>query len=135
ITNPDMTEYDGDKLVWRLQAETAQEKGDMVNLVQPRLQMVLASGEVVPVQAKYGVYEKAKQKVALTGDVVVNYQAWKLTSPNMDYFQAKGELIAPNHFVLVQGGIKVTGKDMRIFRESGRLEVLQGVRMQIEESP
>jgi len=135
ITNPDMTEYDGDKLVWRLQAETAQEQGDMVNLVQPRLQMVLASGEVVPVQAKYGVYEKGKQKVALTGDVVVNYQAWKLTSPNMDYFQAKGELIAPNDFVLLQDGIKVTGKDMRIFRESGRLEVLQGVRMQIEESP
>ncbi|MDQ7003912.1 MAG: LPS export ABC transporter periplasmic protein LptC [Ghiorsea sp.] len=135
ITNPDITEYDGDKLVWRLQADTAQEQGEVVNLVRPRLQMVLASGEIVPVLAKHGVYDEHQQKVTLTGDVVAHYQAWTLTSSHMNYIQNKGELIVPNHFVLVEEGIRVTGKDMRIYRDSGRLEVLQGVHMKIEESP
>lgn len=135
ITNPDMTEYNGDTLLWRLQAETAQEQGNTVNLVQPRLQVVLASGEIVPVQAKFGVYEKDQQMVHLTGDAVVQYQAWTLSSPSIDYLQTKGELVAPQDFVLVQDGIKVTGKHLRIFRDSGRLEVLQGVHMQIEELP
>ncbi len=135
ITNPDMTEYDGDKLVWRLQAETAQEQGNEVNLEQPRLQMVLDNGEVVPVRAKSGKYEQNKQKVVLIGDVVVDYQAWELKTSNIDYFQAMGELVAPQDFVLTQKGIIISGKDMRIYRADGRLEVLQGVRMIIEESP
>jgi len=135
ITNPDMTEYDGDKLVWRLQAETAEEQGDVVSLVQPRLQMVLASGEVVPIQAKQGKYDKGKQVVFLNGAVVVVYQDWDLSSEYMFYTQKNGELIAPKHFVLKQDGIMVTGKDLHVLRDAGKVQVMQGVRMLIEEAP
>ena len=133
ITNPDMTEYDGDKLVWRLKAETAQEQGDVVNLVQPRLQMVLKRGGIVPIQAKYGEYHKNKQVVFLKGAVVVAYQDWDLSSENMFYTQRNGELIAPQDFILKQEGMTVTGKDLHVFRDTGKVQVMQGVHMKIEE--
>jgi len=135
VIKPDMSEYDGDTLIWRLKAEAAQDKEKILLLEQPRLDMVLESGEVVPVRAFQGIYNKEKQKIHLKGDVLVGYQAWDLSSETMDYFQTQGELIAPEAFVLKQDGITITGKDLRVLRESGRLKVLQGVHMDIEEAP
>jgi len=135
VIKPDMTEYDGDKLVWRLQAESAQDKDNELQLEQPNMDIVMHDGEIVPVQARTGVYEKAAEKVHLQGDVQVGYQAWDLSTESLDYFQGKGELVIPGHFKLKQDGMLITGKDMRIFQESGQLKVLQGVKMRIEEAP
>ncbi|MDX8381025.1 MAG: LPS export ABC transporter periplasmic protein LptC [Ghiorsea sp.] len=134
VIKPDMTEYDGDTLVWRLQADAAQDKEEVLLLDQPRLEMVLDNGEHVPIRSFQGVYHKEQQKIHLKGDVVVRYQAWDLSSASMDYFQTQGELVAAEDFVLKQDGIRITGKDLRVLKEGGRLKVLQGVHMDIEES-
>ena len=133
VTNPDMTEYDGEQLVWRLKAATAQDKGDVVELEAPLLTMVLSNGEAMPIQAKQGKYYKDKQTVHLQGNVVVGYQGWKLSSALMDYIQKTGELIVPQDFVLMQDGMIVTGTDLHVFRDAGKLQVMQGVHMSIEE--
>ncbi len=133
VTNADMTEYDGDQLVWRLKADTAQDKGGEVELESPLLTMVLSNGEAMPIQAQQGKYYKTKQVVHLLGHVVVDYQSWKLSSAQMNYVQKTGELIVPHDFVLTQNGITVTGKDLHVFREAGKLQVMQGVHMRIEE--
>jgi len=134
VIKPDMTEYDGDTLLWRLQAESAQDKEEELLLDQPRLEMTLDSGEIVPIRSYQGIYHKGQQKIHLKGDVVVRYQAWDLSSESMDYFQTQGELVADEDFVLKQDGITITGKDLRVFKEGGRLKVLQGVHMDIEET-
>jgi len=134
VIKPDMTEYDGETLVWRLQAESAQDKEEVLLLDQPRLEMALDTGEVVPVRSIQGVYHKAQQKINLKGDVIVKYQTWDLSSESMDYFQTQGELVAAEDFILKQDGITITGKDLRVLKESGRLKVLQGVHMDIEET-
>jgi hypothetical protein len=64
----------------------------------------------------------------------VGYQEWDLSSEKLDFFSAKDEVIVPEAFVLEKTGMMITGKNMRIFRETGRLQVLQGVHMRIEES-
>ncbi len=135
VIKPDMTEYDGDTLVWRLQADSAQDQEKELLLDKPNMDIMMHNGEVVPVQAVSGVYEKAAEKVHLQGDVRVGYQAWDLSSESLDYFQGKGELVIPGDFELKQDGMLITGKDMRIFQESGQLQVLQGVKMRIEEAP
>ena len=135
VIKPDMTEYDGDKLVWRLQADTAQDKAQALLLDKPKMDIVMRDGEIVPVQAVSGVYQKGAKKVNLQGDVRVGYQTWRLSSDNLYYFQARGELVIPGNFELKQEGIVITGKHMRVFQASGKLEVLQGVNMRIEEAP
>jgi LPS export ABC transporter protein LptC len=135
VIHPDMTEYDGDKLVWRLQADSAQDKENALELEKPNMHIVMKDGEVVPVQAISGIYVKSAEKVHLQGEVQVGYQDWDLKTGSLDYFQGKGEVVIPNDFVLKQDGILITGKDMRIFQDSGKLKVLQGVNMQIEEAP
>ena len=134
VVNPDMTEYDGDQLVWRLKADTAQEQGEAVLLEQPRLSMVLNTGEHLPIQAVQGEFHKDKQVVFLHGDVLVDYQNWNLSSDYMFYTQRNGELIAPKKFILKQNGIMVTGTDLHVFRDEGKVQVMQGVHMRIEEA-
>jgi LPS export ABC transporter protein LptC len=135
VIKPDMTEYDGDKLVWRLQADSAQDKENILQLEKPNMHIVMDDGVEVPVQALSGIYHKSENKVHLQDDVQVSYQAWDLSTSSLDYFQAKGELVIPGTFALKQEGILITGKDMRIFQDSGKLKVLQGVKMRIEEAP
>ncbi len=135
VVNADMTEYDGDQLVWRLKADTAQDKGDTFELERPRLIMVLNNGEEMPIQAKQGKYHKTKKVIHFNGSAMVNYQAWKLTSQAMAYTQRTGELIVPEDFRLTQEGITVIGKDLHVFRDSGILQVMEGVHMHIEEAP
>ena len=135
IDNPDMTEYDGEQLVWHLQADSAREQGPNVSLENPMIDMFTEQGENIPIQAKFGRYNKQKQVIHFKGQVTVGFKAWDLSSEKLDFFKAKDEVVIPEAFVLQQDGITITGKDMRIYRKDARIEVLQGVHMIIEESP
>jgi len=135
VVNPDMTEYDGEQQVWRLKAKIAEEHGDVVKLDSPHLTMLLDTGQTMPVRAAYGEYHQKKQVIFLQGSVVVRYQEWDLSSEEMFYRQKTGELIAPKDFVLQQEGMVVTGRDLHIFRHDGKVQVLQGVHMNIDELP
>lgn len=134
IENPDIKEYDGDHLSWRLQAETAQEQNGVVTLEKPVIDIYTEGRKHIPIQALHGKYDKNTNIIHLSGQVKLTYQSWKLNSKKLDLFQARDEIQVVDSFVMQQVGMKISGKDMRIFRKKGKIEVLQGIFMEIEEN-
>jgi len=133
VTNPDIKSYQGDSLNWRLQAKSAVEKGNMLLLEQPLIDLYTASRQVVPIQGETGNYDKKKGVVLLSGAVLAIYQGWKLRSEQLYFYQNKNMLHIPDTFQMIKEGMLVTGKNMRVWQEQGRVSVRGGVHMEIEE--
>jgi len=134
IDKPDIKEYEGDDLSWRLQAETAEEKGKNVILKNPVFDFYTDKRELIPIQSKKGRYDKKSGLMHFEGAVQVKYQSWELNSEKLDYSKTKEEVQVAEDFVMFQEGMKITGKDMRIIKQTGRVKVLKGVKMSIEEN-
>lgn len=134
VANPDMTEYDGDRLVWRLQADSAKEQETKVLLKNPVIDLFAENGDKMPIRAHQGIYDKTNKVMHFKGNVLAGYQTWDLSSETLDYFDEKGEVIVADTFVLKQEGMRISGKDLRIFRTEEKVQVLQGVHMSIEEN-
>ena len=134
IDNPDIKEYEGDNLSWRLQAETAQEKDEIIILQKPVVDMYTKKRELIPIQSEYGQYNKKTGHLHFEGDVKAKYQGWHLSSDKLDYFKLKDEVQIVDDFTMFQEGMNIQGKNMYIFKKTGRVKVLQGVRMRIEEN-
>lgn len=132
ITNPDIKEYEGETLRWRIRAKQAQEKNSVVMLQSPVIDLFSDHGKLIPIQAEQGRYHKKEQQIHLSGNVVVNFDRWTLSSELLDYDQVKEEIKAVEPFILKTQDIKVTGKDMTIFKRTERVQVLKGVHMVME---
>lgn len=135
ITKPDITEYDGERLVWRLQAESAQEEKNVVRLEQPRLVLHNKKDEKMPLQASQAWYDKQAKTVLFEGDVIMGYVGWTLTTQRMTYDETSDMLMVNGRFKLVQDGMNIRGKKMSISRQTGILKVMQGVHMDIAQTP
>ncbi len=132
ITHPDIKEYEGDTLRWRIKAEQAREKGNLVLLEKPAIDLFSDQRKHIPIQAEQGEYDKKAQQIHLRGDVIVSFGKWTLSSELLDYELTKGEIKAVEPFVLQTKGVRVTGKDMTIFKNTERVRVLKGVHMVLE---
>lgn len=133
VTNPDIKSYQGDSLSWRLQAKSAVEKGNTLLLEQPFIDLYTASRQVIPVKGDTGDYNKKTAVVHLQGAVSVQYQGWDLTSERLYFYQKKNVLHIPDAFQMSKQGMFISGKNMRILQEQGRVSVRDGVHMAIEE--
>ena len=133
VTNPDIKAYQGDSLNWRLQAKNAVEKGNVLLLVQPMIDLYTASRQVIPIEGDTGDYDKKKGTVHLKGNVLVLYLGWNLQSETLYFYQKKNVLYIPDAFVMKKEGMMITGKNMRVWQEKGRVSVRGGVHMEIEE--
>ncbi|MDQ7058265.1 MAG: LPS export ABC transporter periplasmic protein LptC [Ghiorsea sp.] len=134
VTNPDIKSYQGDSLSWRLQAKSAVEKGNTLLLEQPLIDLYTTSRQVIPVKGDRGDYNKKKAIVYLQGAVSVQYQGWDLTSERLYFYQKKNVLHIPDTFEMSKEGIFISGKNMRVWQEQGRVSVQDGVHMAIEET-
>ncbi len=129
IINPDIKEYDGENLNWRLQAEKAEELDEVLVFTQPDINLFSAQREEIPIKADKGLYNKQQQMIHFEGDVKVVFQGWTLTTLTLDFDQAKDEIKTRDKFVMQQQGIKITGKDLYISRKTEKLKVSRGVHM------
>lgn len=134
VEQPDIKEYKGDKLSWRLQAVSAEEHEHILILEQPVIDIYAQDGQVIPIQSNVGEYDKQKGIVHLKDNVVVGYMDWTLQSETLDFYQEKDVLHIQEDFKMYKKGMVVTGKNMRIFKKTGKLSVQGGVHMEIEEN-
>jgi len=132
IDKPDIKTYDGDNLSWRLQAESAQEQGDEVLLSLPVIDVYTENRTLIPIQSATAIYHKNTGHILFEGDVKLHFQGWDISSEDLDLFQEAGELQIQGSFLLLQKGIKITGKMLKLTQETRRIQVLQGVHMDIE---
>jgi len=133
VTNPDIKAYQGDSLNWRLQAKSAVEKKNILLLEQPLIDLYTVSRQVIPIQGDTGDYDKKRGVVHLKGSVSVFYHGWDLRSETLYVYQKKNVLYIPDAFVMKKEGMVMTGKNMRVWQEQGRVVVQGGVHMEIEE--
>jgi len=133
VDHPDIKAYDNNQLSWRLQAKSAQEKGDILVLERPFIDLYTQEREVIPMQAKNGKYDKKKGLVHMKGKVVVGYQDWILRSETLYYQQKKDEIHVPGAFTMRKPDVNISGKNMRVSQKKGRLSIIEGVHMVINE--
>lgn len=134
IANPDISSYEGETLVWRLRAESAVEHEDQVILQQPNIDMYLHNSEHMPAQADQGVYDKKAKHMQLSGDVKTQYQTWNLDSQTLSFYEDQDEVRIDDAFKLMQDGVLIEGKHMKISRQDGRIQVFRGVQMTLEQA-
>lgn len=133
VTNPDIKSYQEDNLSWRLQAESAVEKGDILLLEQPLIDLYTASQQVIPIRGDRGDYDKIKEVLHLKGAVLVKYMGWDLQSETLYFYQKKNVLHIPDAFEMKKEGMLIVGKNMRVWQEQARVSVEGGIHMEIEE--
>ncbi len=134
VEKPDIQSYQGDKINWQLQAQSAQEKAGVLVLDKPVVTLYNHDGEAIPVRSKQGEYIKAAGKVRLRQQVRISYQGWVIESEALDYRQDQGILDIPGAFEMYKEGMDIQGKTMRLDKDKGKLWVTGGVHMRIEET-
>ncbi len=132
IKHLDMSEYKGDRLLWHLQADNAVEEGQQVLLRFPVLDLYSTQGELMPIRAHTGVYDKQVHVMHFEGEVQVNYLQWSLTSETLDFYEEKDEIHVLSDFILQEDGVVISGQNMKVSRPTGMIQVFDGVRFQME---
>ncbi|MDX8382836.1 MAG: LPS export ABC transporter periplasmic protein LptC [Ghiorsea sp.] len=135
IEKPNITKYDGEDLVWRLQAECAVEEKGYVDLEQPNIDWYTQTREMMFLSAAHGQYHKQDKKMLFKGEVVLLFQGWTLHSESALFDENTSVLDIASSFEMKKDGIAIKGKKMLLSRDNGRVKVMQGVRMMIEQAP
>ena len=127
MEKPSIVERDGDRIIWRLDAEKASQELKGMHLIEPRLELFSESGKPIPVQGREAWFDPASRNIRFEGAVVVDYEGWRLTSEVLDYDSDRQELLVPGAFNIRGKDIRARGKGMRLDRSTQRLWVENGV--------
>ncbi|HXH65383.1 MAG TPA: LPS export ABC transporter periplasmic protein LptC [Mariprofundaceae bacterium] len=131
VEKPLIVERKGDRLVWRLKADKAEQQlqGTLL-LTRPVLEMFTDNGEVVTVSGARARFDPLRRNIAFDSQVKVAYQQWRLTSDSLVYVSSKDELTIPGEFVASSDKIVARGKGLRVQRDSQQLWVDHGIRIE-----
>jgi len=123
VEKPLIVERKGDRLIWRLQADSAKQQEQGMYLVEPRLEMFTEAGEVVPIQGREAWFEPLRKNISFKGAVQVDFREWRLSSEALRYESARDEAVVPGRFELRKPGITLKGRGLRVDRKTQRLMV------------
>ena len=127
VEKPLIVERKGDRLIWRLQADSAKQQKQGMYLTDPRLELFTEAGEVVPVRGKEAWFEPLRKNIRFKGSVEVEFRDWKLTSETLQYVSGRDEAYVKDDFELKKPGVTLRGKGLRVDRKSQRLTVEHNV--------
>lgn len=127
VERPLIVERDGERIVWRLQAEKAKQEIRGMHLTQPRLELFTESGKVIPVRGKQAWFQPLSRSIRFEGAVVVDYGEWQLQSEVLHYDSAADELHIPGDFRLKGDRMRARGRTLRARRYLQRIWVDNGV--------
>ncbi len=127
VKKPLIVERNDGRMVWRLQAEKADQETRGLHLIQPRLELFTESGKVIPIRGRQAWFQPLSKNIRFEGAVVVDYEAWRLQSEVLQYDSAKDELYIPGNFRLRGDSIRARGQTLRAKRSLQRIWVDNGV--------
>jgi len=127
VEKPLIVERKGDRLIWRLQADSALQQEQGMYLTEPRLEMFTEAGEVVPIQGKEAWFEPLRKNIRFKGAVRVDFREWQLKSETLKYVSGRDEAYVSGFFELKKPGVTLKGKGLRVDRKSQRLTVEHNV--------
>ncbi|MDX8395868.1 MAG: LPS export ABC transporter periplasmic protein LptC [Mariprofundaceae bacterium] len=130
VEKPLIVERNGDRLIWRLQADTAEQQQDDMYLIQPRLELFTETGEVVPVQGKEAWFEPSKKNIRFKGVVIVKHREWTLETEALRYDSELDLIDIPGTFEMYRKDVKMHGRTMKIDRQTQQMTVAHDVWIQ-----
>jgi len=117
IDKPLLVERKGDRLLWRMQAESANQSPDgNLELDVPELDLFSSDGVKVPIRSRKAFVDTLKREIRFRGDVVVIYDQWELRGQVLIYDINRDLIHMPAQFQINGPGITVKGKNMTIDR-------------------
>jgi len=123
VEKPLIVERKGDRLIWRLQADSAKQQEQGMYLIEPRLELFTETGEAVPIRGREAWFEPLRKNIRFKGAVQVDFHEWRLNSEALRYESARDEAVVPDRFELRKPGITLKGRGLRVDRKSQRLTV------------
>jgi LPS export ABC transporter protein LptC len=136
VEKPLIVERKGDRLVWRLKADKAEQQlqGKLL-LTNPVLEMFTDNGDVVTVSGAQARFDPLHRDIAFYSEVKVAYQQWRLSCESLIYVSSKDEVTVPGSFVAVGDKMTVKGTGLRADRDTQQLWVEHGVNIVDRGSP
>lgn len=123
VEKPLIVERKGDRLIWRLQADSAKQQEQGMYLTEPRLELFTESGEVVPIQGREAWFEPLRKNISFKGAVQLDFREWRLNSEALHYESGRDEAVVPGRFELKKPGVTLKGGGLKVDRKSQRLTV------------
>lgn len=127
VEKPQIVERKGDRIIWRLQAESARQEETVMHMIQPLLELFAENGQVVPVRADEAWFDPVQRNIRFAGKVEVLYQQWKLETASLQYESGRDVMLVPGEFKLNGEQVRMRGGTMEVERLSQRLYVKKHV--------
>lgn len=125
VEKPLLVERKGEKLIWRLQAETARQEEGVMILIHPKLELFTEQQEVVEVQGDKAWFEPLQRNITFRGQVRTNFHEWILTSQQLRYQSAQDTLVIQGAFELNSPDTKVRGRGLTANRKTQEIFIAQ----------
>jgi len=123
VEKPLIVERKGERLIWRLQADSAKQQEQGMYLIEPRLELFTEVGEAVPIRGREAWFEPLRKNISFKGAVQIDFHEWRLNSEALRYESGRDEAVVPGKFELNKPGIKLKGRGLRVDRKSQKLTV------------
>jgi len=123
VEKPLIVERKGERIIWRLQADSAEQQMDGMRLTDPRLEVFTEGGEAIPIRAREAWFEPIRKNIRFKGAVEVEYRDWLLSSEALQYDSERDEVVVPGRFKAAKPGMTLRGRGLRADRKSQLLTV------------
>ncbi|MDQ6955453.1 MAG: LPS export ABC transporter periplasmic protein LptC [Mariprofundaceae bacterium] len=127
VEKPLIVERKGEKIIWRLKAESAKQHEQVMLLTTPILELFTENGEVVTVHGAQAWFEPLKRNIHFKGDVRVTFREWVLLSDSLRFDSTHNEVIVPNAFTATGQDTMIKGRGLKVNRETQILHVAHDV--------
>jgi len=128
VESPVIVERKDGDVVWTLRAEEANQQLDgNMQLTHPTLVLYTESQQEVDIVSQKAWFNPITRNLRFEEKVLIQYDAWSISTDLLLYISSADELQMPNAFKLWGKSIKAHGKNMHLHRNSEQVTVDEGI--------
>jgi len=130
VERPLIVERKGERLLWRLQAASAEQKltGNM-KMYEPLLELTTEEGALIPIQSREALFDPVARSARFLGDVRADFPPWHLECDELFYESGAERLQVTGSFRLSGDSLHIRGKDLTMLRKEETLAIADGVQI------
>lgn len=127
VEKPLIVERKGERIIWRLKAESAKQHENTMLLATPALELFTETDEVITVHGDRAWFEPLKRNIHFKGNVSVTYRDWVLLTSTLYFDSTRDEVIVPNAFTATGQHTTFKGRGLKADRKTQMLHVAHDV--------
>jgi len=127
VEKPLIVERKGERIIWRLKAESAKQHDNTMLLTTPVLELFTENNEVITVLGDDAWFEPLKRNIHFKGSVRVTYRDWLLLTKTLYFDSTRDQVIVPNAFTAMGQHTRIKGRGLKADRKTHMLYVAHDV--------